>query len=394
MASARTRAENASSLPMRLRAPADYVATEADAARQAPGSSDTADLIARARRLSEAGDDVGALALLDAAVARNPDDADAVKARGSARSAARDYDGARADYDHAVELDPADHVAAVGQGLAAYYQRKYAEAIVSFTVALRLDPADVTALSGRGAAYHQLGRWDRSLADYRALKAAAADGYSGAFGELRALTRLGRIDEVRTLVASRLETDPTDATALEFLVRLGRQDGATDAALTALDQALDAAPEAEYLLSLRGKLRASTGDVEGARADFAAMRSVNPGDPVMLNNVCWAQALEAFDLDRALADCDAAIAAGEAAFIDSRALVLLQMGRYEEAKAEYERALAAAPDQAASSYGLGLARLALGDEAGREDLARARTFDADVAEDFTVFEARHPELLR
>ncbi|MBU2418672.1 MAG: DUF3857 domain-containing protein, partial [Alphaproteobacteria bacterium] len=91
MVAARTRAETASALPLRLRAPADYVATSGDAARQQPGDSDTADLVARAGRLSAAGDDDGALALLDAAIERDPDNAEAVRARGAARAAARDF---------------------------------------------------------------------------------------------------------------------------------------------------------------------------------------------------------------------------------------------------------------------------------------------------------------
>lgn len=394
MAAARTRTENASPLPLRLRAPADYVATSADAVRQDPGSSDTADLIARAGRLSGSGDDAGALALLDAALEREPDNAEAVRARGAARYAARDFDGARTDYDHAVDLDPADQAAALGQGLAAYGQGKYGEAVVSLSVALRLDPADVTALSMRGASYHQLGRWDRSLADYRALKTASPDSLAGPFGELRALIRLDRDEEARGLAAARLENDPTDSVALDALVRLAKRAGKPADALPALDRALETAPGATNALSLRGQVRATVGDAAGARADFAAMRLAEPGDPVMLNNVCWAQALTAFDLEQALTDCDGALAAGEAAFIDSRAMVLLQMGRYDEAKADYERALAAEPDLTASIYGLGLTRLALGDEGGREDLARARARDIDVGEDFAVFEARHPDVAR
>ncbi|MBU2419762.1 MAG: tetratricopeptide repeat protein, partial [Alphaproteobacteria bacterium] len=299
---------------------------------------------------------------------------------------------ARADYDHAVDLDPADQAAAVGQGLAAYGQGRYDEAVVAFSVALRLDPSDVTALSARGAAYYQLGRWERSLADYRALKTAAPSSPTGAFGELRALIRLDRGEEARALIAARLDDDPADDVALDSLVRLDRRAGRPEQALPVLDRALETASDSTSLLGLRGQLRASLGDAAGARADFSAMRGMGPGDPVLLNNVCWAQALEAFDLDQALADCNAALAAGEAAFIDSRAMVLLQMGRYEEARADYERAVAAAPDQAPSIYGLGLARLALGDEAGREDLERARRRDIDVAEDFVVFEARNPGL--
>ncbi|HYC97417.1 tetratricopeptide repeat protein [Brevundimonas sp.] len=394
MASTRTRAENASALPLRLRAPADYAPTSGDAARRQPGSSDTADLIARAGRLSEAGDHDGALALLGAAIEREPGNAEALRARGQARLAARDYDGARADYDRAVDLDPADHAAAAGQGVAALGQGRYDEAVVALSVALRLDPADVRALSARGAAYYQLGRSDRSLADYRALKTTLPDNPTGAFGELRALIRLDRGDEARTLIASRLADDPTDGIALDALVRLEKRAGRPADALPALDRALEAAPGAANLLSLRGQIRASVDDMAGARSDFAAMRDMDPGDPVMLNNVCWAQALEAFDLDQALADCDGALSAGEAAFIDSRAMVLLQMGRYDEARIDYERALAAAPDQTPSIYGLGLARLALGDAGGSEDLARARARNIDVAEDFTVFEARHPDLVK
>lgn len=393
MASTRTRNDNASALPLRLRAPADYVATSGDAARQQPGSSDTAELIARAGRLADAGDVDGALALLDAAVEREPDNAEAVRARGGSRLAAQDFDGARVDYDHAVDLDPADQAAVLGQGVAAYRQRRYAEAVVSFSVALRLDPSDIAALSSRAATYYQLGRWDRALADYRAHKTSEPDSEFAASGELSALTHLQRGEEARALIRARLEADPTDFTGLDALVRLDTQAGKPGDALPALDRALAAAPGAAHLLGMRGQIRVSTGDIEGARGDFAAMRAIDPNDPNVANNVCWAQAISAFDLDLALADCDRALAAGEAAYIDSRAMVLMQMGRYDEALADYERALAVQSDFPASVYGRGLARLALGDEGGRDDLARARELNIDVAEDFRVFEARHPDLV-
>lgn len=392
MAAARTRTETASALPLRLRAPADYAATTADRARSEAGDSDVADLIDRADRLYDVGDYEGALALLDAAVEREPGNAEALKARGGARYAARDYEGARADYDRAVDLDPADQVAAAAQGIVAYAQARYDEAVVSLSVALRLDPADTQALAMRAAAYYQLGRPERALADYRALRTAAPDDVGAVVGELKSLIRLNRVEEARTLVAGRLEADAADAAALDALVRLQKQAGTPEAALGPLDQALAEAPQSIELLGLRGRVRARTGDAEGARADFAALRRLDARDPVLRNDVCWAQALEAFDLDLAMADCDVAVASGEAAFIDSRAMVLLQMERYQEARAEYERALAGDPNLPASLFGRGLARRALGDADGAADLARARTLDIDVAEDFEVFLARHPEL--
>lgn len=137
-----------------------------------------------------------------------------------------------------------------------------------------------------------------------------------------------------------------------------------------------------------------SGDVPGARADFATLRAVSGGNPLLMNNICWNQGITGFDLDQALADCDVAVATGEASIIDSRAMVLLHLGRYEEAKAAYDQALAGQPNQSASLYGRGLARLALGDAGGREDLDQARRFDVDVIDDFAVFEARHPEIRR
>ncbi|MFC7377016.1 tetratricopeptide repeat protein [Brevundimonas sp. GCM10030266] len=394
MATARTRAESTASLPLRLRAPANYVATEQDSARYQPRDSDIDDLITRAGRLSDMGDTDGALALLDAALEREPDHAEARRARGSARIDARDYDGARADYDHAADLDPADQLAATGQGIAAYYQGRYSEAVVNLSVALRLDPSDTSALSTRAAAYYQLGRWDRSLADYRTLKTTAPDSVAGPFGELRALIRLERPEEARGLISARLTRDPADYVGLERLVRIETQAGTPEEALPALDRAIEGSPEAVDHLALRGQVRALTGDETGAREDFAVIRQTDPSDPDVRNTVCWAQALAGFDLEQALIDCDAALSAGEAAYVDSRAMVLLQMERYAEAKADYERALSIAPDLAPSLYGLGLSRLALGDAGGAEDLTRARARDVDVAEDFAVFEARHPELVK
>lgn len=388
MAQARTRSEAMVDTVLRLRAPAGYQATAADRARLDPGDDDVAELIERAENLSKSGDAEGALALLDAAVTAEPDNAKARRQRAEVRLYERDYAGARADYDHAADLDPADVEAAVGQGRVALAEGRHADAVVSFTVALRLDPTQTAALYGRGAAYYELGRLDRALADFRALKTAEPDDDDGLWGELRTLRRLGRADEARTLIAAKLDDTPENYAALQQLVALGKADGRLREALPALDAGLAASPENFGLLSLRGEARAGLGDAAGARSDFAAMRQLAGGDPALLNGVCWSQAISGFDLDQALADCDIAAESGVAAYVDSRAMVLLHLGRFDEAKAAYDQALAALPNLPASLYGRGLARLALGDAGGQEDLDRAKGLDADVREDFAVFETR------
>ena len=388
MEQARTRAKAMVDTVLRLRAPAGYEATAADRARLEPGKDDVAALIKRAERLSNSGDTEGALALLDTAVEAEPDNAEARRARGGARLAARDYDGARLDFDHAVDLDPADMEAAVGQGRVASAEGRYSEAVVSFSVALRLDPGQGAALAGRGWSYYQIGRFDRALADYRALKTAIPSSNAGLYGELRALARLGRSEEARTLIKAKLETTPEDYVALQQLVVLGKTDGRLAEVLPVLDAALTASPDDFGLLSLRGEARVFAGDPTGARADFDAMRRQAAGDPLLMNDVCWQQAISGFDMDQALQDCDIAVSSGEAAVIDSRAMVLLHLGRYDEARAAYDQALSALPNLPASLYGRGLARRALGDAGGEADLTRAKALDIDVAEDFAAFEAR------
>jgi Flp pilus assembly protein TadD len=394
MESARKRSESLVDTVARIRAPAAYVATEADRARMEPGDDAVSELVDRAEAMSRAGDNEGALALLDAAVEKEPDNAKARRMRGNVRLAQNDFAGAREDFDHAVEVDPVDVEAAVGQGRVAMSEGRNGDAVVSFTVALRLDPTNVAALSLRAAAYHQIGRWDRALADYRTLKTAAADDDSGLFGETRALIRLGRADEATTLAQARLQTDPVNTVALYALGEVAKSQNRFDQALAAIDAGIAASPDNYTLLALRGELRARAGDSSGARADFAALRAMSGGDPSLMNNICWNQAVAGFDLDQALADCDVAVASGEAHIIDSRAMVLLHLGRYEEAKAAYDQALAGQPNQSASLYGRGLARLALGDVGGREDMDQAKRLDVDVIEDFAVFEARHPEIGR
>ncbi|WP_256360023.1 MULTISPECIES: DUF3857 domain-containing protein [unclassified Brevundimonas] len=392
MAASRKRAETATATTVRLRAPADYVATAGDRARLDAGDSDVDELVRRANQLRQIGDAAGAAALLDTAIERAPEDGAALKARAMVRLTLRDYAGAAADFDRAAELDPADAAAATGQGRLARIEGRHGEAVVSYSVALRLEPGNFEALAGRAAGYYHLGRLDRALADYRALKSAHPSSSTGLYGELRTLRRLQRTDEARALIDERLDKEPADVVALTALVRLSRDQGRPADALAALDAALLAAPDADGVLTLRAESRQHAGDSEGAREDYDVLRRWAAGDPALLNNICWSMGVLGFDLERALADCEAAAEAGQAAFIDSRGMALLQLDRFEEARAAYEEALALAPYQSASLYGRGLARRALGDEAGVEDTRRALAIDIDTEEKFEAFLARRPDI--
>jgi tetratricopeptide (TPR) repeat protein len=88
---------------------------------------------------------------------------------------------------------------------------------------------------------------------------------------------------------------------------------------------------------------------------------------------CYARAAWGRELEAALADCDAAIRRDKTSSVmENRALVLLRMGRLDEAISQYAAAIKAQPRAASAFYGRGLAELKKGDKAaGDADLAAA-----------------------
>ena len=76
----------------------------------------------------------------------------------------------------------------------------------------------------------------------------------------------------------------------------------------------------------------------------------------MLNARCWTRAAWGKELELALADCDAALRKDPITTVmQNRALVLLRLGRVDEAIAQYNAALKLQPRAAWSLYGRGLA---------------------------------------
>ena len=111
----------------------------------------------------------------------------------------------------------------------------------------------------------------------------------------------------------------------------------------------------------------------------------------MLNSYCWGLATANIELSEALSACEEAVAKGPDApsFKDSRAFVLLRLGRYSDSIATYNAVLAINPRLAASLYGRGLAKLRAGDtEGSRRDIAAALDTNKGIADEFADFGLR------
>ena len=250
-----------------------------------------------------------------------PPDAAGYARRGSATAARRDYQHAIADLTRAIELAPGEATYHYERGMAHWQNKEPDKALEDFGAAIGIKPDDVPALVARA--------------------------------ELRA----GRRDPVESI----------------------RPD---------LDAADRAAPKAAEIRLALGHLFESVRDYPAAIAQYDRWIDARGPDDVQMpaarNSRCWVRALTGQQLDRALADCSAAVHARPkvAAFHDSRGLVYLRQGEYAKAVADYDAALALNPKLAWSLYGRGLARQHLGQAApGAADVAAATALFPKIAEE-------------
>ena len=102
--------------------------------------------------------------------------------------------------------------------------------------------------------------------------------------------------------------------------------------------------------------------VDAANREFEALSSKEL-DSWQLNNMCWGKAIANIALEKALQECDRALAIDDrGATHDSKAMVLLRQSRFDEAIKEFDEALKEG-EKAASLYGRSLAHARKGDRA-------------------------------
>ena len=116
-----------------------------------------------------------------------------------------------------------------------------------------------------------------------------------------------------------------------------------------------------------------------------------PDNPAFLNSKCWNEAEANIDLELALSECDRALARASskapewANWLDSRGFVRFRLGRWKDAVADYDSALAADPKMAGSLYMRGVAKRRLGETSvGDADIAAAAGLDPGVRDRFTA----------
>ncbi len=244
------------------------------------------------------------------------------------------------------------------RGAAFAARREFDLALPALTRACELAPDNPEYFYQRGRVYWQTSRPDSAMADFdQALKL--------------------KPDDLRTLMAR----------ADLFIQR-----GDNLAADKDLDAADATAPKEANERYEMGHANARTDRFAIAVTQFSLWIESHPDDarlPVALNSRCWIRALEGVDLQLALKDCNAASRHAEksselyAKVSDSRGLVYLRMGAYDQSIADYDVSLKFNPKNAWSLYGRGMDELRkLQTAAGEADIAQATAIFPQVADEF------------
>lgn len=109
--------------------------------------------------------------------------------------------------------------------------------------------------------------------------------------------------------------------------------------------------------------------------------AMSPTNSSFLKDRCYKRGLAKANLEGALADCELSLTLhpGNSGVLDSKGVVLYQLGRYRDAIQAYDEALKISPKQAVSLFVRGLAKQKLGDAAGgTSDITAAKAIDSDV----------------
>jgi tetratricopeptide (TPR) repeat protein len=193
----------------RAGAPKDQPIAAAPAGANKPSPSPAADLTRQASRLVESGALNEGIALLDQAIAADPQYGEAWRWRGMARNRSAQWVAAIADLTRAIELQPKNPNALLSRGGAYIALNNLGAAMDDFNKAGELAPYAPGPFSWRGVIYSRQGEQDRALESIN--KAIKLDPtFRSAYQNLgEVYTRMQRYDQAAEAYSKYLATEPS-----------------------------------------------------------------------------------------------------------------------------------------------------------------------------------------
>ena len=377
------------------------------AAKDKPGSSEIAGLLARAHRL--AGDPQLAREALADVVKFNPDDAKAHLLLAADMAQTREYAAALPEIDAALKAGPgnigahqmkvevalsagdfaaAEEAARVTEtqfptnpvghlmhGRVLAVQKKAAPALAQYDEAARLAPTDpqpIVAAVGLLTAQRQ---YPTALQRVDALQAAHPTSALARQMRGEIALAMGNLPLAADMFEQLVKVPGAPVQAYKNLaaVMVARNDLA--GALALFQRGEQANPNDLTLPAARAEYLGRAGRVDDAIALYEQILQRAPGNEVAANNLAYVLAQSRRDqpsLQRALALANRFQASSEPGYIDTLGLVQYRLGRYDLAAALLERARTLAPNDAGVQLHYGMALYRKGDvEAGAGLLRKA-----------------------
>lgn len=216
--------------------------------------------------LIAAGRTKDAIALVDAAVAANPESADALELKGGLLSRLGKNGEARKYIDMALELEP-EHAGALGLlGTAAAQAEDLEQSLVYFDRAAAADPGNPSYAYSAARLTGALGRRDESIARLRRI-AITMPSHVGASNDLawHLAEMEAELDFALDLATRAARLDPS-ADTLDTLGWVQLKNGSTDAAIVTLERALEMRPESQSIRYRLGIALSKNGDAVLAKS--------------------------------------------------------------------------------------------------------------------------------
>jgi tetratricopeptide (TPR) repeat protein len=320
----------------------------------------------------------------------NPDSL-ALYRRAVALDASGQTDKALEDYGAAIKADPKSSLAFLGRGLLlAARKRAYDRAIEDFDKVLVIEPDNVEALVSRGDAFGQLGDLGRAMADLNRAVALAPDKPTTLVARGQVESRRGNLAGAARDYEAALKLDSRYADAMVNLAAVRSMQGQSGAAVELLDQAIAIDRRNPIAFYNRGYAEFTLKQYDKAIADYSSAIEIEPRMGLAYNNRALSRAIAGSDLVAALADSDQALKLLplNLEVRDTRGFIYLKLGDPALALTEYNAALTSDPNRPLSLSGRGLARIRMGDAAGKGDQEAALTINPEVASDFAVYGLR------
>ncbi|HTT04492.1 MAG TPA: tetratricopeptide repeat protein [Steroidobacteraceae bacterium] len=319
-----------------------------------------------------------AIGAFDEVLKTNPKDIFALETRGTVKAQQGDIAGALKDIDDAIAISPRAVNLYWYRALWLRSEGEKQKALQQPALILKVHPNDADAYAFAAQLYATLGEPEQARATLnRSIQLKPTEAAYMFRAQMRQPDDWTRR---RADYAAAVNLDPTSGRDLTALALADEALGNYGEAISTASRAIATNGATAGILAIRGIAYSKSHQSSAAEQDFQQAEA-KAQDANAMNNLCWELATADAALDRALKLCDSAVAKGpgkgraQAAYLDSRGFVLLRLGRFKEAIASYDQALAIAPLLPNSLYGRGICELRTGaTKAAADDIHDGKVF--------------------